>query len=135
MATFTKVNTFTLNLMNKVHDLNDDTLKLALTNSAPSATDTDLSDITEITAENGYSSGGNTLTASTSQTTGTATLAITDLVITASGGSFGPFRYAVVYNDTAASNEIIGYVDYGASITVLDTETFTADFAAGSIVI
>jgi hypothetical protein len=62
------------------------------------------------------------------ETAGVGTFIATDLVITASGGSIGPFRYAVFYNNTAASDNLIGYLDYGSSITLADTETLTLDF-------
>lgn len=129
MATFNKFNTFTLNLMQGVHDLDSDTLKVLLTNSAPVATNTVKGNITEITGGNGYTTGGNTLTVtSLTQTSGTAKLVIEDETISASGGSIGPFRYFVVYNDTAASDELIGWSDYGSALTLADGESVTLNF-------
>lgn len=131
MATFNKFQPFVENLSEGVHDLGADTIKIALTNSAPAATNGVLADITQITAENGYSAGGSAASISSSaQTTGTYKLVLGDVVFTASGGSFGPFRYAVIYNDTPTSpaDPLIGYFDYGSSITVNDGETFTVDF-------
>lgn len=131
MATFTKFDSFTLELAKGEHDLETDTLKVLLTNTAPVSTNAVRTDITEISAGNGYTAAGETITTtSLTQTGGTTKLVLADEVITASGGSIGPFRYAVVYNDTAASDQLIGYVDYGSSITVADTETFTLDFDA-----
>lgn len=117
----------------KVHSLGADTLKIALTNTAPNATDGTLSQITQISGTNGYTTGGTAATISSSaQTSGTYKLVLADVVFTASGGSVGPFRYAVLYNDTAASDQLISYWDYGSSITLANTETFTVDFSAST---
>jgi len=47
---------------------------------------------------------------------------------TAAGGSIGPFRYAVLYNDTAANDPLIAWWDYGTSITLGAGDTFAVDF-------
>lgn len=135
MASFNKFNAFVENLAEKVHNLGADTLKVALTNTAPSSANSTFSDITEISAGSGYSAGGTAATiSSSSQTSGTYKLVLADVVFTASGGSIGPFRYAVLYNDTPTSpaDPLIGYWDYGSSVTLADTETFTVDFDASS---
>jgi len=135
MASFNKFNAFVENLAEKVHNLGSDTLKVALTNTAPSSANSTFSDITEISAGNGYTAGGTAATiSSSSQTSGTYKLVLADVVFTASGGSIGPFRYAVIYNDTPTSpaDPLIGYWDYGSSVTLADTETFTVDFDASS---
>jgi hypothetical protein len=130
MATFNKFNSFVEALAEKTHNLGSDTIKIALTDSAPSAANTVLADITQVANGNGYVTGGTQATQSSSaQTSGTYKLVLADVVFTASGGSVGPFRYAVAYNDTATSDELIGYWDYGSSITLADTETFTVDFS------
>lgn len=129
MATFTKFNSFVEALAEKVHNLGSDTLKVMLTNSAPSASNTVKADITEISAGNGYTAGGATITvSSSSQTSGTYKLVLADVTITASGGSIGPFRYVVIYNDTAASDELIAYYDYGSSVSINTGENLTIDF-------
>lgn len=128
MATFNKFNSFVEALAEKAHNLGSDTLKFLLTNTAPSASNSVKADLTEISAGNGYTAGGTAATiSSSSQTSGTYKLVLADVVFTASGGSIGPFRYAVLYNDTAASDELIGYYDYGSSITLASGETFTID--------
>ena len=115
----------------KVHNLGADSLKIMLTNSAPVATNTVKANLTDISAGNGYSAGGSAITiTASSQTSGTYSLVGNDLVFTASGGSIGPFRYATMYNDTATNKELIGWWDYGSSITLADGETFTVDFGA-----
>lgn len=133
MATFNKYYCFVENLAEKVHNLQSDTLKVALTNTAPTVASDTVWNTTVApapAAANGYSAGGNTITTTSSaQTTGTYKLVLADSVFTASGGSIGPFRYVILYNSTA-SNAVIGYYDYGSSITLADTETFTVDFDA-----
>ncbi len=130
MASFTKFNSFVEALAEKTHNLGADTLKVVLTNSAPAAANTVLADITQIANGNGYTTGGTAATISSSaQTSGTYKLVLADVTFTASG-SMGPFRYAVLYNDTATSDELIGYWDYGSSITLAASETFTVDFDA-----
>lgn len=100
-----------------------------LTNSAPIATNTVLANLTEITPANGYSAGGGAATSNAySQTSGTAKLTANNVVFTASGGSFGPFRYAVLYNSTAGSGPLIGWWDYGSSISISSGNTFTVTF-------
>lgn len=128
MATFNLVNSLSEALAEKAHNLGSDQLVVALTNSAPSAANTQLSDITEITYTN--LSSRNITTTSSSQTSGLYKLVLQDLVLTASGGSVGPFRYVVIYNDTATNDLLLGWLDYGSSITLADGETLTIDFDA-----
>lgn len=131
MATFNKFNSFVANLGLKVYNLNTDTLKVMLTNTAPAATNTVKADITEISAGNGYTAGGTAVGSNAySQTAGVAKLTGNDVVFTASGGSIGPFRYAVLYDDTASNDELIGWWDYGSSVTLTAGGTLTVDFSA-----
>jgi len=125
MASFNKFNSFTEALAEKVHNLGSDTLKIALTNVAPVATNTVLANITEISYTN-LSSRTVTVTAS-SQTSGTYKLVASDLVLTASG-TVPTFRYAVLYNDTATNDELIAWWDRGTSVDLISTDTFTVDF-------
>ena len=84
---------------------------------------------------NGYTAGGTQPSVSSSaQTSGTYKLVLADVVFTASGGTIGPFRYAVLYNDTPTSpaDPLVLYWDYGASLTLQDGETFTVDFDAAN---
>ena len=128
MSSFNKFNAFIEALGRKVHNLNADTLKILLTNTAPAATNAVKADITEIAAGNGYAAGGAAVGANAyAQTGGVAKLTGNDVVITAAGGSVGPFRYAVLYNSTATNAELIGYWDYGSSITLADGESLTVD--------
>ncbi len=138
MASFVKFETFVGDLGDKVHDLDADTLRVYLTNATPSASaDSVKADLAEITAQNGYSAGGADVSAAWSESGGTGTLTATDVTFTASGGSFGPLRYAVLYNDTPTSpaDPLIAYWDYGSSITVSDGESLEVDFGASVLTI
>lgn len=140
MATFTFFHEFGNHLGTGVHNLSTGSFKLGLANTAPTqATDDTWSDITEISAGNGYTLAGNTLDSEAWAETGAGTgiwqFTSADEVITASGGSIGPFRYPVVYNDTPTSpaDPLVGYLDYGSSITVTTGNTFTFDVGANGI--
>lgn len=132
MATFTKFQQFVGDIGKKVHDLDADVLKLYFTNTAPSASaDAVKADLpTEVSNGNGYTTGGLTVANNAySQTSGTGKLTGDDTVLTATG-AVGPFRYVVLYNDTPTSpaDPLIGYWDYGSSVTLANGETFTVDF-------
>lgn len=133
MATWTKFNCFTEDLAEKVHNLGSDTLKIMLTNTAPNAANTIKSDITEISAGNGYTAGGSQAAQSSSaQTSGTYKLVLGDVTFTASGGSIPSFRYFVLYNDTATSDNLIAYADYGSSVGIASGDSFTIDNSAAN---
>ena len=130
MASFTKFYCFVEDLAEKKHNLGSDTLTVALCAAAnpPSLSNTVLANITQISYTNLSSRVLSTV--SSSQTTGTYKLVVSDLVLTASGGAVAAFRYIVIYNDTAANDELIGYYDYGSDLTLADGESLTLDFNA-----
>ena len=125
MSVFVKFNSFVEAVAEKAHNLGSDQLVIALTNTAPSAANTQLSDLTEITYTN--LSSRNVTTTSSAQTSGTYKLVLADLVLTASG-AVGPFRYAILFNDTSTGDLLIGSYDYGSSISLASGETLTVDF-------
>ena len=127
---FTKINKFVLNLGNKVFNLSSDQLMIALTNTLPVAsTANQYSDLTSPLATTNLSGGTpfNLTTTSYTQTSGTASLILADLVLTATG-VVGPFRYIVLYDNAATNKELIGFYDYGTSVTLGNGDTFTLDF-------
>jgi hypothetical protein len=129
MATFTKFQSFVEKVAEKVHNLGSDSLKVMLTLTAPSASASNVkADLTEITAGNGYTAGGTAASiTSSAQTSGTYKLVLGDVVFTATG-AVGPFRYVVLYNDTATNKDLIGFYDYGSSLSLASGDTFTVDF-------
>jgi hypothetical protein len=151
VASFNKFQPFVADIANKVHNLGSDSLKIMLTNTSPNAADATFdtsvdfrleatSNALDLTTGGGYTAGGAvvTITAS-SQSGGTYKLVGNDLVFTATTG-FGPFRYAVLYNNTAgaaSARPLIGWWDYGSAVTLLALETFTVDLdqAAGILTI
>lgn len=132
MVAAVKFNTFPKDCAHKVHHLGTDTLKLLLTNTAPvAATDVVVGTLVDITAGFGYSAGGPTLvTSSSGQIGGVYSLVLEDLVLTASGGDIGPFRYAVIYNSipTSPLKPLICYYDLGASFTIINGAFSTFNF-------
>jgi hypothetical protein len=133
MAIFNKYFTFIDEVSKAGHNLQTAVFKVALTNTAPTqATDTvwNTTVAPAPVAANGYTAGGNTITTTSAATTsGTFKLVLVDTVFTATAGGIGPFRYAILYNTSSSPvNKAVGYYDYGSSITLNSTDTFTVDF-------
>ena len=134
MATWTKFQDFSEQLARGVHDWDAHTFKIALTNTLPVNTQVSLDTVTNHpppAAANGYTAGGTATTITISETGGTTTVSGTQVVFTATAGGIGPFRYAILYNDTATSpaDALIAFTDYGATgVTLADTETLTVKF-------
>lgn len=135
MATFNKFHSFVEALAEKTHNLGSDTLTVALTNSSPVNTNTVLANITQISytnIQNGTTTGRDLTGVTSAQTTGTYKLDANDLVLTATG-TVPTFRYVVLFNNTAANDELIGWYDYGATVDLLNGETFTVTWDAAGI--
>ena len=140
MATYNKIADWAVN-MGSVANEGTDQFVVALSNTAPGSESTPptgdgdgvLANITQVSYTN--CSSRNITTSSSSQTSGTYSLVFSDLTLTASGGTVGPFRYVYVYDDTPTSpaDPIVGYYDYGSSITLADGEDILIDFAAGGL--
>lgn len=136
MASFVKINDFVANAVENM-DLESDQLAIALSNTAPGSessnptADTNgiLGNVTQISYSN--LSSRNLTTTSSGQSGGVYKLVLADLTLTASGGSVAAFRYIYIYNDTVTSpaDPLIGYYDYGSSLTLNDGDTFTIDFS------
>ena len=138
MAAFNKFQQFVGDVGLGVHNLDTGVLRIHLTNTAPVATNTVYNPSggtndgpADLATGGGYTAKGVDTAATYSQSGGTGSCVGTDVVWTATTG-FGPFRYVVLYNDTPTSpaDPLIGWWDYGSSITLLASETFTTDFGA-----
>lgn len=137
MATYNSINDWLANMVENA-DLESDQLVVALSNTAPGSETTPptgdgdgvLANVTEVAYTN--LSSRNITTSSSGQSGGTYSLVLTDLVLTSSGGTTGPFRYVYIYNDTVATptDPLAAYYDYGSELTLGDGETLTIDFSA-----
>lgn len=137
MASFVKVNDFVEYAVEGMN-LGSDTLIVALSNTDPTAgTDVTadgngvLANISQISYTN--LSSRTLANVTSAQSSGTYKLSADDLTLTASGGSVAAFRYVVIYNDTVTNDPVIGYYDYGSSLTLNDGDTFTIDIGANGI--
>lgn len=139
MATFNKVNDFVKNAVHNM-DLESDQIVIALSNTAPGSESSNpasdnngvLANVTQITYTN--LSSRNVTTTSSTQTGGTYKLVLADITLTSTGGTTGPFRYVYIYNDTVTTpaDPLIGYYDYGSSLTLNDGDSLTVDFSAAN---
>ena len=138
MATFNRTNQFAEDLGKGVHVFGTHQLKVALTNTAPTAANATYAALTSPLATTNLSGATpfNVTTTSYTQTSGTGNLVLADLTLTATG-AVGPFRYVALYNDTPTgpADPLIGWFDYGSSVTMANTETFLIDFAATAITV
>jgi hypothetical protein len=134
MPAFNRINGFSEHLANGVHNLGSNQLKIALSNTAPSSESTNptlltvnafLANVTQISYTD-ISSRNLTVTGS-SQTAGVYKLSIQDLTLSFTG-TIAAFRYVYIYDDTAASDPLIGWYDYGSSLSFISGESLVIDF-------
>jgi len=139
MATFSKVNDFVVNAVHNM-DLASDQVVIALSNTSPASESPNpsadgngtLANVTQVAYTN--LSSRNVTTSSSTQTSGTYKLVLADITLTSTGGSTGPFRYVYIYDDsvTSPADPLIGYYDYGSSLTLNDGDSLTVDFSAAN---
>ena len=133
MAAYVKFNDFVEQLIKGNHDFDAHTFKIALTDTLPTVDQVSLDTVTAPpapTATNGYTAGGATTIVSVAEDAGVTTLQGTQVTFTGGAGGLGPFRYAILYNDSmvAPVDGLIAFWDYGSSVTLNETETFTVKF-------
>lgn len=133
MAAYVKFNDFVEQLIKGNHDFDAHTFKIALTNTLPTVDQVSLDTVTAHpapAAANGYTAGGAVTTVTVSEAAGVTTLMGTQVTFVGGAGGLGPFRYAILYNDSMISpvDGLIAFWDYGSSVTLNETETFTVKF-------
>lgn len=125
MAAFEKFNQFVEDVAHGVHDFSANQIVVALTDTDPTASSSTLSQITEV--DYADCSTRNVTLGSSAQVGGVYKLTLNDLTLQSSG-TVGPFRYVVLYNDSPSGDPLVGYYDYGSSITLNNTETLEINF-------
>ena len=146
-ATFTKINDWIVNMANGTVDIDADSFKIALSNTAPASEVSNptadgngiVANVTQIS----YTNYTDTLTVdrvlqgiTSTRTSGVYTLDSTvDFTITASGGSLAAFRYIYIFDDTstAPADPLCGVWDYGSAITLLTGDSAAITFNASGI--
>jgi hypothetical protein len=128
MATPITFNDYAEQQQRGVHQFGVHTFKLAMTNTPPLATHAVKTDLPEIAAGNGYVAGGYTLTLTVSETAGVSDVMVTQVTVQASGGPIAGFRYYYVYNDTAASKNLVCAYDYGSTVNLGAGESIVIRF-------
>jgi hypothetical protein len=128
MPALNKFNSFIERVFEGAINCQTDSFKVALSNTLPVAANSDLADITQIANGNGYVTGGNSAgVTSSGQTGGVYRLVIADVAFVATG-AIGPFQYVVLYDDTHASDALVGWADFGAPQNLVNGQVFVIDF-------
>lgn len=115
-----------LGLLNGTHDLDTHVIKCAIINNTltpvATASNPKLADYTQVSSAGTYTAGGTTLTIALSESAGIVTFDATNNLSWALDGSNGTDAYwALVYNDTNASDAAIGYIDLGGPVNMVTT--------------
>jgi hypothetical protein len=130
MAQFNKFNCFVGNVAAGVHNMltgSPQSFGIYLSNVQPVASNTLYGAPADLLTGNGYTAGGQALSFTGVQTAGLFRFGGSSPAWVASGGSIGPFEFAVLYNMTAPGQPLIGWWDYGAPITLTNGNTFTVE--------
>ena len=133
MPTLQKNYYLTLDMGTGLMNLTSNTLKLAFTDTAPTTATHVYTDIASPLALTNMNTSVSLTGTGYTQSTGTATLAASTWTGVSQTGNFGPFRYIVIYDDSAASKNIIGWIDYGSELTLngANSDQLILTFASG----
>lgn len=127
----TTTTSFRVQLLQAVHDFDNDTFKIALyTGAADIGPDTTAYTATGEASGTGYTAGGNTLTVSTTPTYGTNNYNVVTAYISFANTSWASASFtargALIYN-SSKSNKSVAVLDFGGDKTVTG-QTFTVQF-------
>jgi hypothetical protein len=141
-ATFTKINDWVKNMANGTVDMDADTFRIALSNTAPASEASNptadnngiLANVTQISYTN-YTDDL-TVDRQLQGITSTSTSGVymfdstVNFTITASGGSLAGFRYIYVYDDTSTApvDPLVGVWDYGSTLTLASGDSAPITF-------
>ena len=116
-----------------MHNLSTNTLKLAFTDTAPTTATHLYSNIVSPLDLTNMATSVSLTSVVFTQTTGTAKLGAATWTGTSQTGNFGPFRYVVLYNDSATNKNVIGWWDYAAELTLngVNADQFVITFPSG----
>lgn len=130
MIVQTQTTSFKAELYEGIHDLIDDTIKIALFNGNANllASTTVYSTNEEVTGT-GYTAGGNTLTGATVRSSGTTAYVSFDN--TAWSSASFTCRGALIYNASKA-NRSVAVLNFGSDKTV-ENGTFTIEFPTNDV--
>jgi len=137
-ATFNFYHNYKLGLGQKLFHQTTDAFILCLLSSSYTpnyATHTTKAHLTnQLSTANGYTQDTKALASKTwALSSGTITWDAADITWTASGGSIGPARYCAIYDDTDASDSLVGLVDFGEDKTAGDGTDFKIVWNASGI--
>lgn len=134
---------FLVDALEKVHDLENDTIKVGLTDgtTTPAATTADPRwgaggttnfSSEEVTAGGNYTAGGATPAApSVTLSGGAAVFDAGDVSWSQNGSNPTNARWGIIYNDTATGKNAIGYVDLGSAFDMTTGDLSIAWNASG----
>ena len=126
---YNKINVFVSDLASGSHNFTPSTgnqYAVALTDTAPTTSSTTF--VGEISYANFSGSNPNYLTiSSASQTSGTETVKVTNLTLTATG-TIPQFRYVGIKNIT--TSKVVCWFDYGSEINMVLGDSLTINFDA-----
>lgn len=116
-----------------------DVFKVMLTNKEPNARQRKYADVAgnEVADGNGYTKGGVVCQLTAANHSGSETISAADVNFKASKDSVGPFRYAVLYDDTPSDKPLLCWFDYKETVALRKGEQITiepnADSPTGSL--